>query len=425
MKKTFFTLCLFMCVTCICTGCSDGSPDSQLSKQTAGADQGQVTMKSLPELRKEAQNLNVEYENLNLSDTVITIPEVDEISSLIFPVSIYSLEQQTEKFEKNIRTYAGLDENVDLTPYMNIMYWDLTANDRLVIPYNEATPEQLEQIQYLSYNDGSNSELLIFSNYMLEMGNYELPTALSGDTGDYSGNAYGYRGIYLGTPVETYHLPEDDISGVTWHLSDGDTSLADAVSYVEKHIGEDYYFVGSDLLDYHVFEAEVRQLNDSVYYYQFRIYPSYNGIPLNKDSGVEIDEASGENSSPDMAVFGDVHKVSMFQSDQLGFIWSSCHSYESVEPQESYSELISLEDACTLLSRYISVEKEFSVGSIELIYQTELQYENEEKREWGYVQSIYCHPVYHFIISNPGISGYESIYFDVDALTGKIVTVTG
>lgn len=411
-RKILISMILFLILHCV--GCS-------LNADNKEAENKQFTMKTIEELREEAENLEDNYVNLDLSDTVISIPEVEEISDLLFPITS-TLEEQKTKFEENIRKYAELEAGTDLTPYMNMMYWDVEKNDRLVIPYDEATKAQLEQIQYLSYNDGKNSQLLVFSNYMLEMGNYELPTSLTNDTTDYSEKAYGYRGWDLGYIVETYYLPEDNISEVSYTLADGEVALKDAIAYAEKHVKEDYHFVGSEFLEYHVYKAQVRQLNDSLYYYQFNLQPSYQGIMLNKErGGITIEQ---ENVVP-TEVFGDDHKVSMFRSDQLGFVWSSCHSYERVEPQESHSEFISLEDACSLLSAYISEKKNFSVTSIELNYQTEFRYESQEKKRWGYIESIYCRPVYQFFVGSPGVSGLTRCYFNVDAITGEIIYVEG
>lgn len=41
-------------------------------------------------------------------------------------------------------------------------------------------------MQYLGYNDGTCSELVIFSTFMLELGDYSVPTALTGEEEDYS-----------------------------------------------------------------------------------------------------------------------------------------------------------------------------------------------------------------------------------------------
>ena len=413
MKKTLFLIILsgFMILNSGCAG-------EHLQQDTAV-----YHMKTLTEIAGESGHLNCTFDNLDFSDVTISVPDVDEISTVVFPVSTDSLEEQTAKFEYDIRQMENLDEGADLTPYMNIMYWDYDLNDRVVVPYEESTDEQLDMIQYLSYNDGVCSALVVFSDFMLEIGNYSLPLDLTGDNADYTDNAYGYRAIDLGTPVETFHLPADDISNVTYRLADGEMPLREAVSYTEQHIKKDYYFVGSDLLDYYVSEVQVRQLQENVYYYQFRIQASYQGVRLNKDGGVELGTDDEETDPLANTVFGTEHKASMFQKNSLDFIWSSCHSYEAAEIQETYKEFISPEDACELLSQEISGKNTFRVDVIELLYQTEFQYESEEKREYGYIQSVYCHPVWHFTIKNPGISGYENIYFDVDALTGEIITM--
>ena len=85
-----------------------------------------------------------------------------------FPISTDSFDRQVEKFEENIRLYEGLDDRVDLKQHMTLMYWDVAQNDRLIIPILEATDEQKEQVQDLGYNDGTCSELVIFSTFMLE-----------------------------------------------------------------------------------------------------------------------------------------------------------------------------------------------------------------------------------------------------------------
>ncbi len=414
MKRKLYLLGIFTGILITCAGCSD--------KTVAGdQQQNEFQKKSIKEITQEVAENNDTFDNLDFSNTKFEIPDVTEMSSVVFPVSTDSLEEQMKKFETNIRKFENMEEDKDLTPYMKIAYWDYKKNDRVVVPLKEATEEQLKKIQYLSYNDGSYSELLVFSDYMLEMGNYELPVSLTGDTTDYSENAYGYRGIDLGEAVASYNVPEDDISDVSYTLSDGEMSLQEAIDYVEQHIKEDYYFVGSEYLDYHVREAEVRQLTDEVFYYQFRIQAYYKDVPINRDGGVGL-EASEDEDPLAMAPFGTAHRASMFRTNSLDFIWSSCHSYESEDVQTTYKEFISLEYAERCLSQYISNKYVAKIEKVELLYQTEFQYESEEKREYGYIKSIYCHPAYHFTVGNPGAMGYEKVYFDVDAVSGEVTT---
>lgn len=423
MKRLTVTMVLAMIVM-LMAGCANNNAAPQAGEANI---ERESQMLSLAEIREQAKDLHVSVKNLDLSEAKITIPKVDEVYDLTFPVSSDSFERQVEKFEENIRKYEGLEEDVDLTKYMNIMYWDKQQDDRLTVPYNEATEQQKQEIQYLGYNDGKCSELIVFSNFMLEMGDYSVPTQLLGDDTDYAKNEYGYRGYELGELVKSYDLSTDDISGVSYHLSDGDLALSDAVSYVEKHLKEDYYFAGSEILDYHVFAVNVRKLTDNVYYYEFDVSTSYQNLVLNKDDSiVVVPEGEMQNEdSLEPAPFGTNHFVSMFQKERLGFIWSCCQNFETVEVNHTYQKILSLEEACRLLGDYISKNKTFQISTIDLIYHTVFEYESEEKREWGYIQSVHATPAYHFSVFNTGLSEYKCLYFNVDALSGEITTMAG
>ncbi len=423
MKRLTFIMFLGITVMLL-AGCAKNNAAPQAGEANI---EMESQMLPLPEIREQAKDLHVPVKNLDLSEAKITIPEAEEVYDLRFPVSSDSFERQVEKFEENIRKYEGLGEDVDLTKSMNIMYWDKQQDDRLTVPYNEATEQQKQEIQYLGYNDGKCSALIVFSNFMLEMGDYSVPTQVLGDDTDYAENEYGYRGYELGELVESYDLLTDDISGVSYHLSDGELALSDAVSYVEKHLKEDYYFAGSEILDYHVFAVNVRELADDVYYYEFDVSTSYQDLVLNKDDSIVV-MPEGEMQNEDSlepAPFGTNHFVSMFQKDRLGFIWSCCQSFETVEVNHTYQKIVSLETACKLLGDYISKNKTFQIDSVDLIYHTEFEYESEEKREWGYIQSVHATPAYHFSVSNTGLSEYKRLYFNVDAVSGEITTMAG
>lgn len=190
MLKKQVGIALLMVVSVAVMGCSSEKTDETANLQSA--------LQPITDVRKEVGENTLNASNLDMSNAKITIPDVDEVYELNFPVSTDTFERQLEKFEYNIRKYEGLEEDADLVPYMNIMYWDHEKNDRLVIPLNEATKEQKEQVQYIGYNDGTCSELLVFSNFMLEMGDYATTTTLVGDQDDHSKDAYGYRSTNLG-----------------------------------------------------------------------------------------------------------------------------------------------------------------------------------------------------------------------------------
>ena len=367
-------------------GCKGKSMEAQAGDEAAA--QAEVEKFPLPEIRKQAQALDVNFENLDLSEAVITVPETDAVYDMTFPVSTDTFERQVEKFEENIRKYEGMEEDADLTQYMTVMYWDKGKNDRLTVPLNEATSQQKKEVQYLGYNDGKCSQLIVFSNFMLEMGDYSVPTKLTGDDTDYSKKEYGYRGCDLGTLAER--------------------------------------FVGSKLLDYHVYRVAVRELPNQIYYYEFDVGTSYQGLMLNKDDSMEVTpEAELEDRDPlAPQPFATNHLVTMFQKDRLGFIWGCCQNFESVSIHDTYEELLPLDEACRCLSNYISKGKKYKIASIELIYQTEFEYENEEKKYWGYIQSVHANPAYHFTLSGTGFSEFGNLYFDVNAVSGEVTAMS-
>ena len=69
-------------------------PQTKEADEQAGSDK-----LSLQEIREQAQDLDVSFQNLDLSDAEIIIPQVDEVYDLTFPVSADSLERQVEKYE--------------------------------------------------------------------------------------------------------------------------------------------------------------------------------------------------------------------------------------------------------------------------------------------------------------------------------------
>ena len=358
-----------MLAVTVLSGCESGKTKEVEKTETVSQD----NLVTLKEARKQAENFESEYKNLDFSEAQIKIPDVQQVYEMEFPISTDSFDRQVEKFEENIRLYEGLDDRVDLKQHMTLMYWDVAQNDRLIIPILEATDEQKEQVQYLGYNDGTCSELVIFSTFMLELGDYSVPTALTGEEEDYTNRPYGYRGMNLGHSVQKYDLSKDDITGISYPLSDGELALTDAVQFVEQHMKEDYYFVGSEYLDYHVLQIDVRQLSDEIYYYEFDMGTSYEGLALNYDDATEVTkEGESDNDALKLEAFGTNHFVAMFQKDRLGFIWSCCQNFESASVKETYEKILPLQMFRTAGAN-MSQRIKFHISSVELEYQTQFR----------------------------------------------------
>ena len=124
-----------MLAVTVLSGCESGKTKEVEKTETVSQD----NLVTLKEARKQAENFESEYKNLDFSETQIKIPDVQQVYEMEFPISTDSFERQVEKFEENIRLYEGLDDRVDLKQHMTLMYWDVAQNDRLIIPILEAT----------------------------------------------------------------------------------------------------------------------------------------------------------------------------------------------------------------------------------------------------------------------------------------------
>lgn len=429
LALTLFGVMIFQTIGCTPKNTTSKKPQTEetgTQTQNPGS-QSKAKRFSLDSVQKQTESLNLRYNNLDLSNAKITIPDVDEVYDITFPLSTDSFDQQLKKFSDNIRKYKGLGKDMDPSQFITVLYWDTKINDTLAVPLNKADDQQKETAQYLSYNDGKYSEFFVLSNFMLEMGDYSVPAKLTDDKQDYSQSTNGKYGYNLGSLYKRYDLAKDDISGISYHLSDGDVLISDAISYVEKHMKEDYYFVGSKHLDYHVFGVTVRKLKENTYYYEFDVSTSYKGLSLNKDDCFYIpsEQESKQDDSLKLEPFGSNHLVSMFQKDRLGFIWSCCESFETVKVNHTYEKLLPLEDACQMLSGSLSENEAYEISSVELIYQTKYEYEDKKNSSLGDIQAVHANPAYHFTVAKTGLAEYQSrLYFDVDAISGEITKMS-
>lgn len=387
-----------------------------------------VCDRTLAEIKEEAEDFRYVSDSIDCSDTRVIIPDTEQINDLSIDLRSRSQDVVEQEFFDNVKRLTG-DNQVDLSKayYLVLEVSEKDENgefevSNIKVGMNAATDEQrADANSCLIYNDGRYSQVLWQSSFMCELSDNALAKMLTGDENDYSDYNGGYRILDMGKYEKTYRIPEDDISDVSYRLYDGDVSLEDAIRYVEEHIKTDYYFVGSELLDYVVYKVDVRELNNGVYYYQFYLKARYDGISFNKDETIGLEESSDEHNQ----TFAVEHLASMVESDALAYIWSCCHSYESIDLGTEHESYISLEDACRAIEQVVTDSKCFEIDSIELLYWTSFYYEESFYETRKGPSFVNCRPVYHFVVGNPGISGYNSLYFDVDIETGEVIVTKG
>lgn len=410
MKKNMKQMALVLGLVLSLTGCKEQEPTVE-TKETL----------KLEELQEEAEYFSdaFHFENLDFTNTVFDIPEMDTVKNVQFPVWGKDFSEIEEKLVENLKKFTGLEtiERKNIQYNFREKGENASLSVQTWIPCDELTDAEKQNAWYINYNDGRYTAVLYLSNYMLEMGDSGLFAEFAGIEDNIKDRPYGIRPSWCeAVRVKTFYLPEDDISGVSYLLQDGMMSLADAISYVETAIG-DYHFLGSDILDYQVYEVSVYRLKDDTYYYDFFVKASYEGLEFGADSGIFglLDENIVLTYSPAAVK----HTVTMFHKERIDYFWSSAHSYESVEVEGEYKELLSLWKATELLSGMLSKDKTFEISAVELQYGT--GFVPVEGDSLGRIAATIAYPVYHYTVENPQISGYGTLYFDVNAVTGEII----
>lgn len=400
MRKKLSIVLILCFLLCGCT------------KESGNEQQAGVPDSSLLQIQNEASEFDEnKYENLDIENAEIMIPEADTLYKAYFDIGSYNQEEVEKAYIDNLKKLSGSDE-ID-TDKIVYHIWRSEEEGPEYVNYNQASETEHElREEAILYNYNGFSEVLYKSSYMCEMADYKRILEITGE--EYEEDIWGYRVLDMGTFEKNYDILHDDISEVSYNLCDGPMNLKDAVSYIEQHIKDDYRFVGSELLDYKVCRVEVFKLKDGIYYYQFHIQPEYKGIPLNKDYAPEVISGK-EDDDEDIERFGVEYVASMVENNKLNYVWSCAHSYENVEELECYDKVLSLSSACSAASWQLSTSTKLKVGRIELVYDTVF------KKKDGLIQGIEIKPIYHFVINNPDVLGYTAIYIDVDAITGEVL----
>lgn len=363
---------------------------------------------SLEDVRQEARDFSFQGKNFTLSKEQIHIPDTEVVSELSFHVDNDDPDIIEKRFVGNLKKLMQVSE-VDKS---KVKYYIKNLNKEEgydIAPITEASDEMRRNNNgYLIYFDGTYQEVLNKTSMLCELGCNKIPKQYLGDK-EFFDSPWVHIGLEIGEPEKVYRIPQDETGNVSYPLSDGEYKLSDAIRYVEKHIKEDYAFVGSKLLDYSVYQADVRKLKDGVYFYQFRVRAEYQGVGLNKDM------ADYENKN---IMYDEGHIVSMFAKDDIGYIWSCPHSYTKIDSENKVPELISIRQACETAESKLTNSRAFEIDSMELLYLTEFV-DNEDQVS---VKAVKCYPVYHFKVANPALAGYRALYFEVNAKTGEFLT---
>lgn len=434
--------CIVACIVCGCAGGSDPVQEDASSNEddTAAVQEtsdGRYTEKdayTLAEIRTEAEEFQAPYANMDFSEAVFDIPDVDTMELLSCPLQLRSAVEIEEALIEDVAAFIGnsdLDRENFHYVFQNqedegiIIYEDdeeVVYTEEL-IPIDEVEGDDKYDAPYISYYDGTYMSLLYRSTYMMELADETLIADLM-ELETYN-NIYPLRGMYVGTQIADYDLtaPELEPGDISYTMLDGvELTLADAVSYVEGEL-PNYNFLYSPYLEYKVCDIQVMRIDEETYSYFLHVGAAYKGVDIQRESGlVEVPDGNADEVGTPLT--GD-HFLYMFYSDRISYMWTCAHNYPTVETEEVYDQLLSIEQAADIVSSYISDSAVFKISSVRLLYEAEY-YEREEATDArGIIPEVMkIHPVYQFKVSNPELSGCSKIVFQVDAVTGKLLVIS-
>ena len=393
----------------LCTGCQQ---ENEQQKE-------RMPQHTLSELREEAENIKADYPNIDFSETEIIIPEGDAIEELIFPVKVdisesgENFEEVKQMFYENIKKLTGGEEvNEDYVCYKvqqdekPVPICEVSASDRKRSKHTET--DEVVGGYYLSYNDSVHSMLLYGSSFMLELAGRSVS--------EHSDKKYDWVGHRPpeGVVVKSFELPGDSIENVKYPLDGEEVSLKDAVAYVEENMGKGYHFVRSPYLDYQVCHVDVIEFKEGAYYYDMKVRALYRGISFSYAQYADV-SVREEEEVPYQNV-SVTHEAVMMSGECIDYVWSSAHSYEEKGEGEVYDRFLSIHEAMQILSDEVSASVGLKCDTVELMYRTEFYYDSSGV----FVKEVRCHPVYQFAFTDTGLPEDPVLYFNVDAVSGRV-----
>ncbi len=391
--------------------------DSTNPAENAAADHSEISMVSLAQMREETENFTSSYTNLDFTDTVFSMPEADTIRELTYemPSTSGQFAEMEDKILSNMDVMAGSSDIQNLK-------WMLWDEDRTTTAAIELTDEEKAMQSCLVYNDGEYTALLYCSSYMLEMGDSALWADLEGASYFDENYKFTCRPMFVEDKslVASYDLSTDSMDGASYTLMDGEISVADAVDVVESEIKK-YYYIASDCIDFKVSTVDVYELADGTCYYDFVLSGYIDGIKISDFVGYGIEyQEKDVTSEDDFSVFGLSNLAAMIYTDRLSYVWGQC-GYNGAEETE-VTEVISLDDACYIVSSAVSSEVELKVSEVSMEYDMH-QFSGGDSRGDEYLTKVEARLVYAFYVDNPRVLGYSSVRFAVDAVTGELYTM--
>ncbi len=368
-------------------------------------------MKTLAEIREEKKNVQKiaeKYDNLDLSNTYIYVPEVDKIEnfSIVFGAPIEAKEKLLLE-TANWVIPGSSDEN-------DILYFSYDSeNNRVYTPYPDCKNDSRRGDNYGLFcrNDKLDVSINIPGNWL-----YTANNAVDDLVSTSKGTP---RFIDNQDPAEEYNHLAGNIADARVELQDGEIIVSDAVNFLQSN------FENSPL---NVDELKLVPRKTGVYNVgeKYGVWTDflqeYNGVLLdyhiygnNLETGIDEEEK--------VRIMIGMATVWKNQTDQL----YGAHIITEVKPSgDSFEKFVSLESFISTVSEKLTGRSKFVIDTVELLYEVDnilpdnyWELPSEERAMLPHT-GRFCHPMWVAYISQSGIADTPQMCVTMDAITEEV-----
>ncbi len=363
---------------------------------------------TLYEIRSERDNISkigAKYENLNLSNAELYIPDVNEITNFEFtPIELSADEREVLLLEA-AEVFSGEKADKSRLSYLGFKGETYTFDEV------KNNPERSDNYFVKYITDNYDLGINIGGNYL-----YGRKTEIS-EIAQWEDSDYW---IEFGTPAESYRLSAE-IPDVEIPLADGTQSLADTLVTMTDTLRNKMPYFRSDKLMLVPEKAQTYKVGDNLgvkvsYRYE------YDGVAI--DSYFRGSYYNADNGKPDDKT--GIHcEASAVWTNSIDELYSA-YNYGIQPLSEVNSEFVSLDSFLASLSNKLTGNSEFKIEYIGLVYGLERVfpddfYANPEAKMWEYEPiKIIAKPHWIAYIPNTGIAETPCIRAVADGITGEI-----
>lgn len=385
----------------------------------------------LADIRSEAEkfdDLRGKYSNLNLKDTRLYVPDVDEITDLTIRMHSYTAEELEKVFLEAVEKFNGNTPDINNIIYIpEVNDTDYVSEDDISlpkIPYSQAKgiPNRNTRFSSIVYSDDEvYLSIMLFSNFI------SAQKKEINEIANFDGGYFGNRVFRVedGGFLEAYDLRGVEIPDVSIMLRDGAADLRQSVESITGQLKSGFPYYNSDTLILCPKTAEVYTLGEQMglvvrYYYE------YQGVPLDSRGSYGENLETREN---DLFRFGLRSSAAMFQKDFVDELYGG--RTLDIEHKETHDKFIGLDDFLSMVSDKLTGNKPFTIGTVELCYGLKQEYPEsaniktatEAAQKLIRPDRISAAPVWIANFDNTGISDSPTMAVIVDAVTGEMEVV--